>query len=46
MGGQDKRVQTGGGGQTSEELSQGCLGFVHRHLSILVTNADKGPVSH
>lgn len=35
-----------GRGQTSEQLSQGCLGFVHRHLSVLVTDADEGPVSH
>lgn len=35
-----------GGGQTSKQLSQGCLGFVHRHLSILVADADKGPISH
>ena len=29
-----------------EKLSKGCLGFVHRHLSILVTDAPKSPVSH
>ena len=43
--GQDEDTSNGWG-QTSEQLSQGCLGFVHRHLSILVTDADKGPIRH
>lgn len=44
--GQDKRTKLAGKGWTSEKLSQGCLGFVYRHLSILVTDADKGSISH
>ena len=43
--GQDEDTSSGWG-QTSEQLSQGWLSFVHRHLSILVTDADKGPICH
>lgn len=43
--GWDKRTQARGREWTSEKLSKGCLGFVNRHLSILVTDAYKSPVS-
>lgn len=39
-------IKAGGGRWTLEKLSEGWLGFVHRHLSILVAYADKGPVSY
>lgn len=42
----DKRTQAREREWTSEKLSKGCLGFVNRHLSILVTDAYKSSVSH